>query len=113
MMTTVTATSLSDSLPTSVPKLETSGLNWVIFLVRFCDAVDAKGYWGHFDGSTPVPSMSTPATAAETAAKGQWEKGECSAKLLLTQKLPDSTLMKVHTKVTVQERWEAVMREHL
>jgi hypothetical protein len=71
MMTTVTATSLSDSLPTSVPKLEATGLNWAIFLVRFHDAVDAKGYWGHFDGSTPVPSMSTPPMAAETAAKGQ------------------------------------------
>jgi hypothetical protein len=51
-------------------------INWAIFLVRFRDAVDAKGYWGHFDGSTPVPSVSTPPTAAETAAKGQWDKDE-------------------------------------
>jgi hypothetical protein len=112
MMTTVTATSLSDSLPATVPKLEATGLNWAIFLVRFRDAVDAKGFWGHFDGTTPEPSLSTPATAAETVAKGQWEKDECSAKSLLTQKLPDSTLMKVHMKVTVRERWEAVIKEY-
>ena len=48
----------------------------------------------------------------ETAAKTQWEKDERSAKSLLTQKLPDSTLIKIHTKVTVRERWEAVEKEY-
>ena len=43
-MTTVTTASLSDALPTSVPKLEATGLSWAIFLVRFRDAVDAKGF---------------------------------------------------------------------
>jgi len=56
--------------------------------------------------------QSNPATSKEIAAKSQWEKDERSAKSLLTQKLPDSTLMKVHTKPTVQERWEAVMKEY-
>jgi hypothetical protein len=111
-MTSVTTAALSDALPSSVPKLEASGLNWAIFLVRFRDAVDAKGFWGHFDGTTPAPSLSTSPTAAETAAKGQWEKDERSAKSLLTQKLPDSTLMRVHTKGTVRERWVAVVKEY-
>jgi hypothetical protein len=111
-MTTVTTASLSDALPSSVPKLEATGLNWAIFLVRFRDAVDAKGFWGHFDGTTPVPSLSTLPTAAESIAKSQWEKDEQPAKSLLTQKLPDSTLMRIHMKVTVQERWEAVVREY-
>jgi hypothetical protein len=69
----MTTASLSDALPTSVPKLEASGLNWAIFLVRFRDAVDAKGFWGHFDGTNLVPGLSTPPTAAETAAKSQWD----------------------------------------
>jgi len=111
-MTTVTTASLSDALPTSVPKLEATVLNWAIFLVCFRDAVDAKGFWGHFDGTTPVPSLSNPVTSKETAAKSQWEKDERSAKSLLTQKLPDSMLMKVHMKLTVQERWEAVVKEY-
>jgi hypothetical protein len=76
MMTTMTTTSLSDALPTSVPKLEASSLNWAIFLVRFHGAIDAKGFWGHFDGTTPVLSLSTTPTAAETDAKGQWDKDE-------------------------------------
>ena len=111
-MTSVTTASLSDTLPSSVPKLEANGLNWAIFLVRFRDAIDAKGFWGHFDGTIPVPSLSTTPTAAETAAMSQWEKDERSAKSLLTQKLPDSTLMKVHMKTTVRERWEAVVKEY-
>ena len=97
-MSTITTASLSDSLPSSVPKLEATGINWAIFVVRFRDAVEAKGYWGHFDGTSPVPSVSSPATDAEAAAKGQWDKDERSARSLLTQKLPDSTLMKVLKK---------------
>ena len=95
-MTTLTTAALANALLSSVPKLEATGLNWAIFLIRFRDAVEAKGFWGHFDGSTPVPPVSVPPTARETTAMTQWEKDERSAKSLLTQKLPDSTLMKVH-----------------
>jgi len=88
------------------------GLNWAIFLIRFRDAVEVKGFWGHFNGSSLAPPLSNPPTMKETAAKVQWEKDERSAKSLLTQKLPDSTLMKIHTKTTVRERWEAVEKEY-
>jgi hypothetical protein len=120
-----TTTSLSDSLPSSIPKLDASGLNWAIFSVRFEDAVEAKGFWGHFTGTTPRPSAipvtitgtdgeitTTPPSDAELAAVTQWEKDERSAKSLLTQKIPDSTLMRVHTKRTVQERWSAIVTEY-
>jgi len=111
MSVTVSTASLSDSLPSSVPKLDASGLNWAIFLVRFQDTVEAKGFWGHFDGTNPVPALSSPAKSDELVAKAQWDKDERSAKSLLTQRLPDSTLMKIHTKKSVQERWEAVVKE--
>jgi len=55
------ATSLSDTLPSSVPKLEMTGTNWAIFEIRFHDAVEAKGFWGHFDGKTKRPVLGTPA----------------------------------------------------
>jgi len=45
-------TSLSDSLPSSIPKLDASGLNWAIFSVCFQDAIEAKGFWSHFDGTS-------------------------------------------------------------
>src|ERR1700678_4454659 len=54
-MSTVTTSSLSDTLPSTVPKLDAEGDNWAIFLVRFMDAVEAKGFWGHFDGSLSPP----------------------------------------------------------
>src|SRR5437016_5274464 len=103
----LTTTSLSDSLPSSIPKLDSTGLNWAIFSVRFQDAVEAKGFWGHFDGSDPRPVISAATTAAEgnedsqaklaedlATKQLQWDKNERSAKSLLTQKIPDSTLMR-------------------
>src|SRR6202522_3839105 len=111
-MSTVTTSSLSDTLPLSVPKLDAEGNNWAIFLVRFMDAVEAKGFWGHFDGSSPAPVLDSNATDALKAAKIQWDKDERSAKTLLTQKLPDSTVMEIHSKKTVKERGEAVVKEY-
>jgi len=110
-MSLATAT-LADSLSSSVPKLNPSGLNWAIFFVRFQDAVEAKGFWGHFDGSDPCPSLSSPATVTEIAAEAQWLKNEQSAKSLLTQKIPDGTLMRVHMKTTVKQRWDAIVLEY-
>jgi len=113
-MSTVTTTSLSDALPSSVPKLDASGSNWAIFVFRFEDAVKAKGFWRHFDGKADIPTCADPSapTSAETAAITQWEKDECSAKSLLTQKLPDSTVVMIHSKDTVKERWDAVVSEY-
>ena len=94
----VTTTSLSDSLPSSIPKLDASGLNWAIFSVRFEDAIQAKGFWGHFDGTSTRPSAlpvsvtdvdgnvtTSPPSDAEIAAVDKWDKDECLAKSLLTQ----------------------------
>jgi len=76
------------------------------------DAVDAKGFWGHFDGSSVKPVASSPATDIELAAISLWEKNERSSKSLLTQKIPDSTLMKVHSVLTVQARWKLIVEEY-
>src|ERR1700679_3239077 len=111
-MSTVMTSSLSDTLPSTVPKLDAEGDNWAIFLVRFMDAVEAKGFWGHFDGSSPAPVLDSDATDALKAAETQWDKDERSAKTLLTQKLLDSTVMEIHSKKTVKERWEAVVKEY-
>ena len=77
------------------------------------DAVEAKGFWNHFDGSSTAPVLSATATAAEIEAKNQWDKDERSAKTLLTQKLPDSTVLETHSLKTVRERWEAVVKEYM
>ena len=115
----IAATSLSDSLPSSIPKLDPTGANWAIFAVCFQDAVEAKGFWGHFDGSTPRPAAITATTlegvtttATDTIATDQWYKDERSAKSLLTQKILDSTLMQVHAKTSIKERWSATVTKY-
>jgi len=111
-MSMITA-SLSNTLSSTVPTLDASGSNWAIFVFRFQDVVEAKGFWGHFDGSTvpPVFADASAPTAAETTARAQWDKDERSARSLLTQKLPDSTVVLIHGKKKVRERWEAVVKE--
>ena len=96
-------------------------MNWAIFSVCFQDAVKAKGFWGHFDGTTTCPvavdiivtaSNGTTATVNNTSAREWWDKDEQSTKSLLTQKTPDSTLMCIHTKWTVKDRWNAIVAEY-
>ena len=111
-MSISTATALADTLPSSVPKLDATGLNWAIFSLCFQDAVEAKGYWGHFDGTTPQPELVVTATADNSAAIAQWDKDERSAKSLLTQKIPDSALMRIRKAKTVKEQWDAITTEY-
>jgi hypothetical protein len=128
-MTTVTTTSLSDTLPSSIPKLDASGINWAIFSVRLQDAIEAKGFWNHFDGTSTRPEQvyTQVVTAADgttsggteiipanelSASQNQWDKDERSAKSLLTQKIPDSTLMRIHMKRTVVKRWNSIVMEY-
>lgn len=103
-MSMITA-SLSDTLLSTVPMLNASGSNWAIFVFRFQDAVEAKGFWDHFDGlaSRPMAANATP-MVAETVAMAQWDKDERSARSLLMQKLPDSTVVLIHEKKTMRER---------
>ena len=54
----------------------------------------------------------TPPSDAEIAAVVQWDKDEWSVKSPLTQKIPDSTLMHIHKKLTVKEQWEAIVTEY-
>jgi hypothetical protein len=78
LSTTITTASLSDSLLSTVPKLDSSGTNWAIFVFRFQDAVEAKGYWGHFDGTVARPTAvdASDLTDEEKAAIAQWDKNE-------------------------------------
>lgn len=92
-----------------------------------------KEYWVHFNDSTlcpvlpstlvaPAPpasssSLTTPAPITPTTSFveeiAQWDKDEQSARALLTQQIPDSTLIHVQKLKTVQERWAAITQEFL
>jgi len=76
------------------------------------DAVNTKGFWGHFDGSAMKPTASRPPKEEELTAISLWEKNERSPESLLTQKIPNSTLMKVHNVWTVEARWKLIVKEY-
>ncbi|TFK67018.1 hypothetical protein BDN72DRAFT_771333, partial [Pluteus cervinus] len=111
-MSSTQTTTVSDQLPSTVPKLESSGVNWAIFSYRFEVAVQAKNYWKQFDGTTPRPQQGYPITTAEQTALDAWEKDERIAKSLLTQKIPDSTVLLVKSCTTVHKMWETIKKEY-
>ena len=46
------------------------------------------------------------------AAQSQWDKDEHAAKSLVTllmKKIPNSTLIQIHSKKSVRERWDAIV----
>ena len=77
------------------------------------DAVEAKGFWGHFDGMSPLNVLTSVSTSAEIAEKAQWEKNKRLVKTLLTLRLPYSTVMEIHSKKSVKERWDVVVKEYM
>jgi hypothetical protein len=113
MSTTTTALTTTDILPSSVPKkLLPTGLNWTAFSIRFKEAIEAKGFWGHFDGTSLKPIVNSPPGAREQEALNQWMKDERSTKALLTHHIPDSTLIRIHTKESLQDRWDLIVKEY-
>jgi len=93
-----------DTLPNSVPKLDPRGENWAIFKIRFQNAMEAKEKWAHFDDQ-----QKRPTDAAEAA---EWDKNERMAKYMLTQRLPDSTVVRIQKCKNVAEQWSANVKEY-
>lgn len=96
-----------------IEKLEPNGANWGAFQRRFLIAVRCHNVFGHFDGSSKMPTAvqalptlveagsadNTPTTTrgpagAEDidAAITAWKKKEKLALYILMQKLPDSSI---------------------
>jgi len=58
---------------------------------------------------TADDSTTTGPTADEVAAEAQWQKDKQLARSLLTQKIPDDTLLCIHAKTTVKLRWDVIV----
>ncbi|OAX31639.1 hypothetical protein K503DRAFT_671825, partial [Rhizopogon vinicolor AM-OR11-026] len=118
MSTTVPVT--TDTLPSNVPKLDIKGTNWAIFSLRFQIAVEAKELWKQFDGTNPCPvGASTTATDGTVVVSppdadelAQWQKSENLAKHLLTQRIPDSTALRVRNHSDIVTMWKEIVREY-
>ena len=104
---------LSDPLATSVPRLDPTGSNWAIFAMRFQEAMEANQKWSHFTGTPgrPTPADSSKPTDEEKKAIAEWDQDEVVSRYLLSQRLPDSTAVRLRSLKTAKERWEKVKAE--
>ena len=93
-----------DSLPNSILKLDLCGKNWAIFQTRFQNAMEAKEKWAHFDRKSVQP--------ADESLAAEWDKDEWVAKYMLTQRLPDSTVVHIQKLTAVTEQWAAILKEY-
>ncbi|KAI0707871.1 hypothetical protein C8Q76DRAFT_568589, partial [Earliella scabrosa] len=96
-----------------VPKLESSGSNWVLYKARLTWAADAKGVAGHLDGTSKEPTA--PSSSAVTQKKyetdlAEWRKGEAVVKQLIASTIPDSVFMKVKEQPNAHQIWEAIAK---
>jgi hypothetical protein len=109
----------TDTLPTNVPKLDIKGTNWAIFSLCFQVAVEAKELWKQFDGINPKPT-GLPTSSGGTmtisppdpVALAQWQKTKNLTKHLLTQRIPDSTALRVWNLPDIVAMWMEIMHKY-
>jgi len=103
---------MSDPLATSVPRLDPTGSNWAIFAMRFQEAMEANQKWKHFTGTPgrPTPADASKLTDEETKAIADWDHDEVVSRYLLSQRLPDSTAVRLKGLTTAKERSFSEMR---
>ena len=103
-----------DKLPANIPRLEYNGSNWAIFKMRFSNAMKVTRRWAYFTGLNPRPEPADAAqpTKEEAAAIIQWEYEDSVASYYLSQKLPDTTEMRLANCSTTKERWDIVTKEY-
>ena len=107
-----------------IPKLEVSGINWVIYKDRFALALDARGMMDHVDGTRVEPkdpiSEEIRAKVKETLLTDEqkkldiewkkdlkeWKQGEAITKQQIASSIPDSLFMKVRGKGSAYEMWK-------
>ena len=104
---------MSDPNANSVPHLEPNGSNWAIFSMCFQEAMEANLKWSHFDGSAtrPVPKDAKNPTDDEKKSGLAWDQDEVMARYLLSQRLPDSTAVRLKGLASAKERWDKVKAE--
>ena len=70
-------------------------------------------WWGYFTGLKPCPKIQDPAapTDNELNAIEQWEHNDSVACYLLSQCLPNTTIMCLSSCPTAKEQWDAMTQE--
>ena len=93
----MTSPSTIQTLPFNILCLEADGSNWAIFVIHFCEAMQAIWRWPYFEGTIPCPSPKNPAKVPDDERKSveDWEHEDLAARYLLSQRLPDSIAIRL------------------
>ena len=77
--------------------------------------MQASRRWGFFDGSNLRPSPSDPlnVTLDKIEAMEKWDHNDLVARYLLSQRLPDSTAVRIGPIPNVRLRWDWVQDEFI
>ncbi len=99
-----------EQLPANIPRLETDGSNWAIFIIRFRKAMKVTRHWGFFDSTNSYPALKDPLKPMdeEKAATEKWAYNDQVAQYLLSQRLPDSTIVCMGPYLTAALHWKRV-----
>ena len=75
--------------------------------------MQANRRWGYFAGTTarPTPADASNITAAEHESMAKWDHEDLVARYLLSQRLPDSTAVRMGPYPTAKARWDRVHDE--
>ena len=108
------STTSMDCIPIPVPHLLSNGTNWPEFAARFQEAMRVAQQWGHFNGTSarPVPKIVDAPTKEEDEALKAWDHEDIVAGYLLSQRLPDLTLLRLSACPTARARWEHLSEKH-
>ena len=100
-------------LPSNIPHLEADGSNWAIFILCFCKAMQVTQRWPYFEGTIPCPSSKDPAKVPDDKRKAieDWEFEDLAVWYLLSQCLPNSITICLHSLPTTKSRWDCLVFE--
>jgi hypothetical protein len=108
----MSASTVSDILPATLPELDVSGDNWAIFELRFWTVVQGKGLWGHYDGTSPRPKLPAPVVAQATTSPSQAASTAAGVSLPASTPSPSGVVV-TPEMVDVWERNENIARSLL
>jgi hypothetical protein len=109
----MTTPSTIQLLPSNIPCLEADGSNWAIFILCFHEVMQVAWRWPYFEGTTPCPSPKDPAKVLDDERKtiDNWEFKDLTTRYLLSQQLPNSIAICLHSLTTVKVWWDCLVFE--
>ena len=103
-----------NKLLAAIPHLDPTGSNWAIFSRHFGDTMKVMRRWQYFTGTypRPVPADLNHLTKDETDAMIQWDYDDAISSFFLSQKLPDTTEIRLVNCISTKEQWDTVTKEY-